>query len=133
MFDCLDHVRVASFWEALLGLEHRKAIGPYVFFEQPGRVGLGFQRVERPNPGKNRVHIDLQSGDLAGVVDRVVELGGAFVDGYEHGGFLVLADPEGNEFCVVPTDGAHLDDAGVAHYPRPAPVTDSGRLGTRHE
>lgn len=36
--------------------------------------------------------------------------------GYSGGRFLVMTDPEGNEFCVLPADGAGLDDSGTAHY-----------------
>jgi hypothetical protein len=36
--------------------------------------------------------------------------------GYETGGFLVMADPEGNEFCIIPKDPFELDDAGRTSY-----------------
>jgi predicted enzyme related to lactoylglutathione lyase len=116
MFDCIDQVRVSSFWQSLLELEDRRAIGPFVFLGQPHGVGLGFQQVESPTSGKNRVHIDLQTADIGRAAERVIALRGSVVSGYEAGGFLVLSDPEGNEFCILPSDGAHLDEAGVAHY-----------------
>ena len=47
----------------------------------------------------------------------MVELGGSRAPGYEAGGFLVMADPEGNEFCVLPEQGIELDEDGVATYP----------------
>ena len=37
-------------------------------------------------------------------------------DQYDDGGFLVMADPEGNEFCVIPEGTFELDDEGRAHY-----------------
>jgi hypothetical protein len=37
--------------------------------------------------------------------------------GYETGGFLVMADPEGNEFCIIPKDPFELDDAGAHQLP----------------
>jgi hypothetical protein len=37
-------------------------------------------------------------------------------DGFDDGWFLVLRDPEGNVFCLLPERGAQLDDAGHAHY-----------------
>jgi predicted enzyme related to lactoylglutathione lyase len=116
MFDCVDPVRVASFWQQLLPIEERNETGPYVFLQPADGVGLGFQRVESPTAGKNRVHLDLQTDDVASAVDRVLELGGTRVEGYEDGGFLVVADPERNEFCILPNDGAHLDREGIAHY-----------------
>jgi hypothetical protein len=35
------------------------------------------------------------------------------------GGFLVMAAPEGNEFCLLPKGPLHIDTAGHAHYPEP--------------
>jgi hypothetical protein len=47
---------------------------------------------------------------------RIEALGGSRVDGYEAGGFLVMADPEGNEFCVIPVAPFHFDEDGRADY-----------------
>jgi hypothetical protein len=41
------------------------------------------------------------------------------VRGYEEGGFLVMADPEGNAFCLLPSSEWVLDDDGTAHYQHP--------------
>lgn len=46
---------------------------------------------------------------------RVEALGGSRLDDYDKGGFLVMADPEGNEFCIVP-ETLDLDDSGQAGY-----------------
>lgn len=120
--DCLDPERLAAFWAALLdtGLESR--VGPYVFLaEQPGRPAMGFQRVPAPTPGKPRLHLDLSAHDLEATARRVLALGGTSLQReYAEGGFLVMADPEGNPFCLLPRSSWDLDDQGVAHYEVPA-------------
>ena len=65
---------------------------------------MAFQKVDDPTPGKNRVHIDFATSDVEAEVKRLVELGrqrdrrGSFGD-FE---WVVLADPDGNAFCVAP-------------------------------
>jgi predicted enzyme related to lactoylglutathione lyase len=115
--DCTDPELVATFWATLLGrpIEGRK--GPYVWLKRlGGGTGMGFQRVVEPKAGKNRVHLDISGPDIGIVKDRVEALGGRQLDGYESGGFLVMADPEGNEFCVVPSGPIEFDDEGRTHY-----------------
>ncbi len=79
--------------------------GWFVQVRVPGHTpDLGFQRVEGPTPGKNRVHLDLEAQDPAAVVERLVREGAREVARHEVAGFawVVLSDPEGNEFCVAP-------------------------------
>ena len=117
IFDCGDPERVAAFWAALLEQRIIGRRGPYVWLERrEGVPGIGFQRVEHAKAGKNRVHLDLAVADLPGTTLRIETLGGRRVDGYESGGFLVMADPEGNEFCVIPTAPFECDEAGRADY-----------------
>jgi predicted enzyme related to lactoylglutathione lyase len=113
--DCHDPENVATFWGSLLQcpIEGRK--GPYVWLARSGGVGLGFQRVTETKQGKNRIHIDVSGPDIALIKDRVEALGGQRVAGYDEGGFLVMADPEGNEFCVVPSH-LEFDETGRTGY-----------------
>ena len=74
-----------------------------------------FQRVEEPRGGKNRVHIDIEAADVVATARRIEALGGGRVEGYERGGFLVMADREGNEFCVLPLE-FEFDDDGNTDY-----------------
>src|ERR1700730_12763791 len=97
--DCSDPERVAAFWAQLLGRPIEGQQGPYVWLARPeGAVGVGFQRGREPKVDKNRTHLDIAVGDVVAGKNLVERLGGRRVMGYERGGFLVMADPEGNEF-----------------------------------
>lgn len=63
---------------------------------------LGFQRVEDSTPGKNRLHLDLGTSDRAADVAALVADGATVVGEHTMPGFgwTVLADPQGNQFCV---------------------------------
>ncbi len=56
-----------------------------------------------PKQGKNRTHLDLRTTDVDAEVERVLALGATRADVGQTGdeGFVVLADPEGNEFCIL--------------------------------
>lgn len=117
VIDCSDPELVATFWAGLLGRPIVGRKGPYVWLKRlRGGAGLGFQRVVEPKAGKNRVHLDVSGPDMGAVKHRVEALGGHRIDGYEDGGFLVMADPEGNEFCVVPTGTIDFDEEGRTRY-----------------
>lgn len=64
---------------------------------------LGFQKVDDPTPGKNKLHLDLGAPDRTAEVDRLVAAGARFVTETEVEGFwwTTLADPEGNLFDVA--------------------------------
>jgi len=66
---------------------------------------LVFVKVPEPKVVKNRVHLDVLpvARDQEGEVERLLQLGAKIVDDRREltpGGWVVLADPEGNEFCV---------------------------------
>jgi hypothetical protein len=119
--------RLAGFWAAALGWpldDSGPASGPGRP-DGPVRVvptdgtpfDLWFEPAPAPKAGKNRVHLDLVSEsptDQAAMVDRLVALGAAPVDigqpaDADH---VVLADPEGNELCIV-VRGEFLATTGV--------------------
>lgn len=58
-----------------------------------------FQRVPEGKDRKNRIHLDLRSNDVVAEVKRLCALGGRVVA--DHEGHVVLADIEGNEFCLL--------------------------------
>ena len=76
-----------------------------------------FQRVPEGKTGKNRVHLDLRTRDLDAEVERVLALGATLTSAepVKEGGWTwhVLADPDGNEFCVLrPPSGYWASLAG---------------------
>jgi predicted enzyme related to lactoylglutathione lyase len=114
--DSADPDRLAAFWSELLDRPVAGRVGPYVWLERGNGLGMGFQRTDGSKAGKNRLHLDLESEDPAAEQARVEALGGRRLTEYDPGGFLVMADPEGNEFCVIPKGSFELDDEGRAHY-----------------
>jgi predicted enzyme related to lactoylglutathione lyase len=105
--DCLETKRVAAFWGALLDVplqSHSQAawfrVGPLV----SGGPVINFQPVPERKVGKTRIHLDLWTDDLDAAVALAEHLGGRRVgemgEDPEGVGF-VMADPEGNEFCLV--------------------------------
>jgi Glyoxalase-like domain len=101
-FDCTDALLVASFWAAALGSDvDEESTADKAYVEAPGWGGpnMWFNRVPEPKTAKNRMHLDLRApGDINEEVQRLLGLGATTVrDDTEH---VVMADPEGNEFCV---------------------------------
>jgi predicted enzyme related to lactoylglutathione lyase len=116
IIDCVDPERLAAFWSELLGRSIAGRTGPYVWLEREGGLGMGFQKIAEPKTGKNRLHLDLASADPAAEQRRIESLGGRRLQEYASGGFLVMADLEGNEFCVIPSGPFELDDEGRTNY-----------------
>ncbi len=106
VIDCADHGRVVDFWASALGYERREVNEQYVALVPPerevGRPPLLFQKVPEPKTSKNRVHLDFHADVMADEVARLVGLGATVLAERSLGDFAwtVLADPEGNEFCV---------------------------------
>jgi len=117
IIDCSDPHRLAAFWAEVLGRPVEGTKEPYVWLQRPeGGPGVGFQKVAEPKVGNSRIHLDIAVPDVVHAKSRIEALGGRRVDGYEAGGFLVMADPEGNEFCIIPSAPFHFDDQGRADY-----------------
>ncbi|MFI8362192.1 VOC family protein [Streptomyces sp. NPDC085612] len=114
--DAADPERLAAFWSVLLGRPVVGRMGPYVWLQRENGLGLGFQRTDTPKSGKNRIHFDITSPNPPAEQARVEVLGGRRLEEYHSGGFLVMADPEGNEFCIIPDGPFELDDEGRADY-----------------
>ena len=106
MIDCNDLDGMVEFWKTALNLEEKARYPDYVWLSRlsDGGPALAFQRVPEPREGKNRLHLDLSSDDPAAFKQLVIDLGGSHVEDHEITGFhwTVLADPEGNVFCVTP-------------------------------
>ena len=102
--DCVHAAQLARFWSAALGVAPDEGGSEY-FTSLPaagGAPGMFFIMVPEAKSGKNRVHVDLVADDRAAEVARLQELGAAHLGDKDEWGhrWTVLADPEGNEFCV---------------------------------
>jgi hypothetical protein len=120
VFDCRHPASLARFWATVMDgydvapydddeLARLRSIGvgdpeddPSVLVEAPdGRLPrLFFNRVPEPKTVKNRVHLDLRAVDREAEVARLIAAGASEVARHEN--WVVMADPEGNEFCVFP-------------------------------
>jgi predicted enzyme related to lactoylglutathione lyase len=116
VLDCFDLDRSAAFWCGVLGYRAEPSSpGRYqqLLPDDGNGVELLLQRVAEPKGTKKRMHVDLRVPDLDAETARVVALGARRVtaEPIEEYGWIwhVLADPDGNEFCVLqpPKD---LDD-----------------------
>ncbi|MEU0487950.1 MULTISPECIES: VOC family protein [Nocardiopsis] len=107
VLDTGDLRAAADFWCAVLGFEREEAQhGPYLALRDPGGrwPDLLLQQVPEPKAGKNRMHLDMVVHDVEAEIARVRALGARVLRPvFEEDGHLlaVLADPEGNEFCLV--------------------------------
>jgi len=119
VIDCSDLDQSARFWSGVLG--YTAGPGP----SSPGPASAGSYRSLQPESGagidvllqrvpevkreKNRLHLDLRTPDLEAEVSRVRELGAALLtrQPVAEDGWLwhILADPDGNEFCVLQPPG----------------------------
>ena len=103
-FDAADALVLARFWAAVLGSDvDEDSTAGKAFVEAAGWGGpnIWFTQVPEPKTAKNRVHFDLRApGPMDDEVARIERLGAAVARRYP--GHVVMADPEGNEFCVEP-------------------------------
>ncbi|MFI7279950.1 VOC family protein [Micromonospora chersina] len=110
-FDCADPYELAQFWSGVFGCPVDPEFEPgdeELVIEPPGGPRLYFQGVPEPKSVKNRVHICLQPDvPRDREVERVLALGATVVADRrepDSSGWVVLADPEGKEFCVLRSD-----------------------------
>jgi catechol 2,3-dioxygenase-like lactoylglutathione lyase family enzyme len=108
LIDCNDCEQVAQFWCAVLGWEvlDRDEEEGDVEIGTPGHpIRLLFLPVPEGKSIKNRIHLDVHAvdGDQAAEVERLIGLGATHADVGQGDDvdWVVLADPEGNEFCVL--------------------------------
>jgi hypothetical protein len=105
-FDTTDPRRLAAWWaDQTSGQIVADMEGFFVMVALPGGFTLGFQKVGDPTPGKNKLHLDCGSVDPAAEVERLIAAGATFVAKHDEDptfAWTVLADPDGNQFCVAP-------------------------------
>jgi hypothetical protein len=129
--DCTDPELLARFWCEVLGYSIAGREDDWVEISGPEGPSLIFVEVPEPKTIKNRIHIDLNpvDRDRDEEVSRLVELGATHADvGQGDVDWVVLADPEGNEFCVlasrvddVLTDDEKVDEASLESFPASDP------------
>lgn len=106
--DTTDPIPLAHWWAERFGAAVGETNDGWFVSVAGGTlpVGLAFQKIEEPAPGKNRIHLDLVAKDSAAQVAHFVEAGATVVA--EHTiptpdgefGWTVLADPQDNQFCI---------------------------------
>jgi len=104
VIDVNDLETCAKFWSQVLGADILFHDERYLRLGHKGeRPTLLLQKVPERHKDKNRVHIDLDVRDLDAAVSRVQDLGGNKIRQFSEYGieWAVMADPDGNEFCLV--------------------------------
>ena len=118
VIDCADPAALARFWAEALDYKRLPADDPddAAIVPKDGRgVQVLFQRIPEGKQVKNRLHLDLRPDDQAAEVERLLALGASKVDiGQGSPSWVVLADPAGNEFCILrsltPEERARRDE-----------------------
>lgn len=104
VINCADIERMTAFWTAALGLEPDHAEPGDRFRVLRGVDGnLSLQASRTPVTARDQMHLDLYAVDKEAEVGRLVDLGAAWLrhSGDPDDDYDVLADPEGNEFCII--------------------------------
>jgi predicted enzyme related to lactoylglutathione lyase len=110
LLDSTDPRRIAAFWEEALGWRRTYDTEDEVVLEPPAgspqdgvAPDLLFGKVPEGKTVKNRWHLDLRPKDQAAEVERLLALGATRTDVGQTGeeSWVVLADPDGNEFCIL--------------------------------
>jgi predicted enzyme related to lactoylglutathione lyase len=106
VLDCADPQGLAPFWSEALGYGNAGSTGNYGVLVAPhgDRPKLLLQGVSEAKASKNRMHFDIETPDVDAEVARLESIGARRLEPtarHEHGThWVVMADPEGNEFCV---------------------------------
>jgi hypothetical protein len=108
VIDVDDFDRMMAFWQSALRYVPRRPPtprDPFVILKDPAGKGPNVS-IDAMPPERGRLHLDLYTDDQEGEVERLLRLGATRYRLREPGeDFVVLADPEGNLFCVVDTKG----------------------------
>jgi len=105
MIDCHNPAALFEFWSQIVDVEIEHRFPTYIFTTTlPGNnIRLAFQQVPEDKVVKNRLHLDLAHTDPEAFITQVEALGSSRIEDHQMVEFswTVLADPEGNEFCVT--------------------------------
>lgn len=122
-FDCRDAHALAVFWGKVLGFTFDAQNPDHpgdeecMIFSRDRSQRLLFIEVPEAKQVKNRLHLDLvpAEGTRDQELARLLELGARTIDDRrmpDGTGWVVLADPEGNEFCILRSDAEKLINVG---------------------
>jgi hypothetical protein len=108
VIDCDDFQAMLGFWQAALRYEPQEPVEEgWVILRDPDGAGvnISLNGVGLKRTGRNWLHLDLYTDDQATEVERLLGLGAALHprEAEPDDDFVVLADPDGNLFCVVDT------------------------------
>lgn len=107
VINCDDMDVMTRFWTKALDLVP-SSLGPNDEFRrlEGSPINISLQRARTPVTARDQMHLDLYSDELDAQVARLIELGAVYVrrSRDEGGDFVVLTDPEGNEFCICQKD-----------------------------
>ena len=104
VIDCSDPRSLADFWAGFTGFERRSHREDWASIEASDKSQrIAFQQVPEGKVVKNRVHIDFFTADEEAAAREIESMGATrrWVSEDPEDPFVVLADPEGNEFCIV--------------------------------
>ena len=105
VIDVEDVEQGSQFWAAALHFVVRNAEPTFVVLTDPNRrwANVSIQQSDGPKTGPNRVHLDLYSANQQAEVERLMALGAVkLARNYPpDADYVVMADPDGNEFCVI--------------------------------
>lgn len=120
--------RQLAFWQAALGYEPRhEPVDDFVILQPPGGDGtcISLDRVPAALQIPPRLHLDLYTDDQAAEVERLLALGATRVHWDKRpadADYVILADPEGNRFCVVDTAGTGNSPSRAEHLSACTPL-----------
>jgi predicted enzyme related to lactoylglutathione lyase len=112
VLDCRDPSTLAPFWAQAIGYVELGKVDNYVLLAPDGQPGpnLLLQQVPEAKSAKNRMHLDIHTTDIEGEAARLEQLGARRVETEQlsdstGSNWVLMADPEGNEFCVCDGGG----------------------------
>jgi hypothetical protein len=106
VIDCANPETLGDFWAEALHYTKAGLFEPYVVLlpAERSHPPVMLQRVPEPKTAKARIHFDLRVPDIESLAQRLEAIGAKRIDigQGENPGWITMADPEGNEFCVCP-------------------------------
>ena len=117
VINCADLELMTGFWTRALHLAPSRTDGDnFRVLRDDQSRRLSLQLARTPVTARDQMHLDLFTDDQAAEVDRLTGLGARFVRHNQDpdDDYVVMTDPEGNEFCVCVVDATVLDTSGVS-------------------